>query len=78
MRGVSLAAVPSLALGISTTPAIFTVVYHALPALQMPLMSKERLALHEEQGKRRKPNIRQAVVHIRAAPGIWKSSAGRP
>src|SRR5664280_3055485 len=50
----------------------------ALSALQMPLMSKERLALHEEQGKRRKPNISHGVVHIRAASRIGKSPAHGP
>jgi hypothetical protein len=45
--------------------------------LQATLVGEKRLALREERRKRRKPNIGHAVVHIRPAPRIWKSRAGR-
>src|ERR1700689_1110140 len=48
--------------------------------LQPPLVRQKGLALHEKQGKRRKPDIRHRVVQlrIRAAPCIRKISANRP
>jgi len=37
----------------------------AVALLQPPLMRQKRFTLHEKQGKRRKPNIRHRVIHIR-------------
>jgi hypothetical protein len=45
--------------------------------LQPTLVGQKGLALHEKQGKRRKPNIRHRVVHIRAATSIGKTSTNR-
>jgi hypothetical protein len=49
----------------------------AVALLQPPLMGQKGLTLHEKQGKRRKPNIRHRVAHIRAAPCIGKAHADR-